>query len=273
MTDEQNTEAMTIKEDACPLIFDKDAPTGYDDVPTDDLPIPRLFLLQGKHPFLKQHEGFKEGDFVNSTKLVKYNLGTEFVFLDTQRGALYKQDSIFVCRSDDGITNFRGEPCRPCPHAAHYDDWKDGQAPGCTRTIEFLAIRRDTIGSNTPDIMMVSFAKTALQQGKNVLGSVAGKGQKKIPLYSKVWAMETQDMKNKRGQEYLAFKPVGAGWVTQDELGILEIMAKDAYKSKHNRIVALSEDEIVNDNQNTNEGAQSDPFDVGVETNDDTDFD
>jgi hypothetical protein len=102
-----------------------------------------------------------------------YNYGPElnFIPLKAKEAAFYipKNERKLVCRSDDGITNSKGEACKQCPYGNyHRGPWVDNKSPACHTTVNLFGLDAET---GMPGVMV--FKVKSLAEGQKIAKQIA----------------------------------------------------------------------------------------------------
>lgn len=136
-------------------------------------------LQNGRFPFIKLLQknsdaidnGEQPGTFYND--LLLYNFGPElqFIPLKAKEAAFYipKNERKLVCRSDDGVTNSKGEACKQCPYGVyHRGPWVDSKSPACHTTVNLYGLDAVT---GMPGVMV--FKVKSLAEGQKIAKQIA----------------------------------------------------------------------------------------------------
>lgn len=218
------TTALTTYNDQMPAL-PSDAPLGYNpqDIDNSKIPLPRWRLVQALSEAFKQGKA-KPGQLENSLTGEVRDAADEYIFVRYSKGAaLFEQrGGGLICKSNDGIKNTKGDLCERCPHGSFYKNWgEDGSKPKCSENINLLAVRRNTLLSDMPDVGIVTFSKISFSAGMKILGTAVTKNK---PIY--LWSYKLNTEAQAKFDGAFAFKPISTGFVTNEELATLVAIAK-----------------------------------------------
>lgn len=207
------TDALTTLSEPCTLAIPSNIPTGLENAGTEKMVLPRLSVVQSLSKSFKETRAMI-GQIENLLTKDVFNGPIDFIILRVQAGAvsLVKKTGKLICRSDDGITSWRGATCKQCPYKTYWGNWDNGK-PACSATKELVVIRRDTMMTTEPYVAIISMKDSQIGVAKQIINSA--KVTRK-PIYAKAYRFETQ-LTPGDGQEYYSWKVNPVGWVTQDE--------------------------------------------------------
>lgn len=188
---------------------------GLEELSQDSFTVPRLSLLQSGSKVVKRGVE-KAGNYQNALTGKIFGPKVELVFIKSTNGAVYMTMAEGLkCKSNDGKTNvINGGKCSECWLNAYYKDWKDNKRPPCSQTFDFIAVTRESLLSEIPEVMAVSFMKTSLKLAKEKIISRSRALNK--PLFAQSYLLGSEYVPNTQG-DYYAFTVDFPGWLNEAE--------------------------------------------------------
>lgn len=189
-----------VKKESSSLPVVQGAPTGFEDIDLNDIPIPRIRLLQALSSAVVDETG-KAGQFENSLTKEVVSGPIEVIPLAVKRGAVYlSQDKGMVCKSDNGVTAIDGSVCAECPYGEYWKKFHDnGTPPKCSGTIDFVVVDRESLSEDIPKVAAFTFMKTSYKTGKEVVAMARYTGK---PLYARSYLIDTKKVESAKGKYY-----------------------------------------------------------------------
>lgn len=139
-----------------------------EDIPMDKVKVPRLSLLQALSEQVTdlKHES---GTFEDTITGINYGEKVALIPVKIGFGALYMDNEDGLkCKSNDGITNIRGEKCSECPFGVFYKDWaEDGTPPECSETVDVLCLEKEGLSP-----MIMTFKSSSYKEGKKLASAL-----------------------------------------------------------------------------------------------------
>lgn len=184
------------KENSLPATQTSQKNRGIQDYEKEDQMIPRLKIMQGLSPEIK--EGIaKDGDLVNSLTKENYGNAIKIVPVLCNKSRIYWQDRDkgggILCAAQDNKIGTEHGACNVC----EFRNWeKDADnksiAPKCVAILNTVAL---IVKDDAPELIAVSFLKTSYNTGKNLLNVLAYKPADIFTYVYDIYAVaETNDL-------------------------------------------------------------------------------
>lgn len=204
----------------------KHAGAGLQNIETEDLIIPRMFLLQALSPSVIA-QNHRAGQVINSVSEEVYAMPLRVVALDcfkTRRWARPRNEGGGVmCYSRDAKVKMPGgagpvDECAKCPNKEFREGKGKDALPLCTMSYNFPLMIE---GSDMPVALQLNRSK--LKVGKQLISLVAMR--KGAPIFGTAFELSIKNEKNQQGEFYnFAVRPLGN--VTEAEFAKAVAMAE-----------------------------------------------
>lgn len=195
------TKEIITKEENSIVAHVPSQPKGFENFSIDDLIIPRIRLLQDSSTSVKAKQA-ESGMFQDS--LTEELLGdkVEVVPLNFKNGAVFfRVGDGLVCKSNDGVSSFKGDLCASCPFNEYHGAFKaDGTPPKCKSTKEFLVLKRDSLENKAPYPMILTFLGGSYPAGKTMASMARLTGE---DIFNKSYIISKSIKPYKKGSAFV----------------------------------------------------------------------